>query len=613
MCSILILSVNFAFSQKHTFSKEALESSPYFFSKQFQDKIFETSPIHKKPGHYSKDDWAAAIDSAWGPGLSVNEKLAIFDIFTVAMDEHFACFQNLECDQPLIDWNAMAANYRQEIEDTVSRGRFAAIMHQLCLATKEAHTYADDNFVMNAFALAPGLPMLVVGGWGNNTHFGAGLTPLPDSNLLVYDVVDDHVLGLESGDIVLGYDGLLWKNLYLEMIEAELPIWGWWWGCSESAYVHSWLMSAGMNWHLFDTIDFIKYPTNDTLHLPTSMLEQQTEAFYCGEMLPIEGVEFPDLFNEELFSYGIVEGTDIGYIYGWGWYWNAESEFYEAIYDLMENYETTGLIIDFRMNYGGNMFLSNLGLELLFNTQDSTIGIVGRNNPEDHCSWYVSALPNGYIIPGDTASYYDKPIAVLTGPGAISSGDQVALRMKFHPMARIFGKSTTAAFNAPTNINLPDPDWTGRYAVADAYLVTDPSNNLTHEEFQVDEYVWHTQVAVSQGRDAVVEAAIEWINNSTTGITDNSLTKPADQIILTISPNPITNSSKIKFKLPESSFVSLSVFDITGKKMETIVSAEFQKGDHQLQWNADGLETGIYFIRLETANSRQVCKALITK
>ncbi len=351
--------------------------------------------------------------------------------------------------------------------------------------------------------------------------------------------------------------------------------------------------------------------TGDTLQLATSVLEGQTENFYCSEQLDIPGVPKPDIFNQELFSYGIIDETDIGYIYSWGWFWDAENEFYEAIADLMFNNETSGLIIDFRMKFGGNMFLSDLGLALLFNTQDSTIGFVGRNDPEDHCSWGNVASPGIYIIQGNPDNYYDKPIAVLTGPGAVSSGDQVALRMKFHPMTKVFGKSTTAAFNAPTNLNLGDPDWTGRYASADAYLVSDPGNNLTHEEFEVDEQVWHNADDVAQGIDAVVQAAVNWIDSLTVAINEPS--KICLKNGIKIYPNPFSLQTTIEFTLPESEFVTISIYDITGKRLETILSKKLSKGNHKINWNAEGLNEGIYFIRMETQNSSIVHKAVIMK
>ncbi len=245
---IPVLFINPVQSQDQPFSPEALESAPYFFKKQFKTDKVETNLISKKLGHYSKNDWAVMIDSTWGPGLPVEEKLEIFDAFTESIDEGFACFQNLECDQTVIDWESLVTTYRQEVEDTVSRGRFAAILNHMCLALKEAHTNVENEYVHSNTIPNPGKPIIAVGAWGQNGHFLAALTPLPDSSLIVYEVIPDHPLGLEAGDIVLGYDGILWKDLYPELIDAQLPIGGLsWWGCSESAYLHSWLMSAGMN------------------------------------------------------------------------------------------------------------------------------------------------------------------------------------------------------------------------------------------------------------------------------------------------------------------------------------------------------------------------------
>ena len=77
-------------------------------------------------------------------------------------------------------------------------------------------------------------------------------------------------------------------------------------------------------------------------------------------------------------------------------------------------------------------------------------------------------------------------------------------------------------------------------------------------------------------------------------------------------PNPFSNQTTIEFTLHDAGVISLSIYDITGKRLETILSKKLPKGDHKINWNAKGLNEGIYFIRLETRNSSVVCKALIT-
>jgi hypothetical protein len=491
------------------------EDIPIFLRKQLIQRSFKAHQIEKAPGHYSPADWRAAIDAAWGTGLPTADKLNIFNTFWNNIDQDFACFQDLD-----VNWDSLRTVYQDEIALGVSRGRFAAIMNHLSLALRESHTYCDDKTVNWYTSLDPGVPLLVIGGRGLNNHFGACLTPLSDGSLLVYKSIPGHPLGLVRGDVVLGYDDVPWKVLYEQLIAAQLPITGSWWGCSDSAYEHIWLMSAGMNWHLFDTIDIVRYATGDTVNLSTAPLAGLTTDIFGSEQMDIAGVPKPDPLADDFVSWGIVSETQIGYIYVMGWMGNAGVEFHDAIDDLMFNHTTSGLIIDFRTNYGGNMFFSNPGLELLFNTTEPTICFARRADPYNHLAMTECTNPSFYDIEGDPSTYYDRPIAVLTGPGAVSSGDQVALRMKFHPQARIFGKSTAAAFNGPTSLDLGNTDWHSRYAAADAYLLSNRYHYLTHDEFAVDDEVWLTRDDVAQGFDTVVEAAIAWINGNTATLLD---------------------------------------------------------------------------------------------
>ena len=469
--------------------------------------------LPKKPGHYSLTDWRRVIDSTWGPGLPVSEKLAIFDMFWDTVDAKFACFNNLT-----IDWDSLRTVYRTEIGDTVSRGRFAAIMNHLGMALREGHTNINNIAVNYGTELLPGVPLWVVGAWSNVRHFGAALSPLPDSSLLVYRVAENHPLGLERGDIVLGYDRHPWTELQRELQAAQLPIRRWWsWGSCSTAMTHSLLNAAGMNWHLFDTIDIVRYATGDTVHLPTSLLAGQTMRLIATDQVDVPGVPMPAYDSTLSVSYGVVSGTRIGYIYGWRWGYNAEIEFYNAIDALVSNTTIKGMIIDFRYNEGGNMFLSNPGLQLLFPDPETTICFSIRSDPGNHFAMRVTTPASVYLIPGNGIGY-DKPIAVLVGPAAVSSGDQVAFRMTFHPRVRTFGKSTNTAFNAPTGLTMPS-GWYARYAPAEACLASDTTYFLTHREFPVDVPVWHTRDAAANGRDAVVEAAMAWID-STAGVVE---------------------------------------------------------------------------------------------
>jgi hypothetical protein len=463
---------------------------------------------------YDPDQWSDLVDDAWGPGPPTAEKLRVFDQAWTELDERYGAFMNLD-----VDLDALRDVYRQEIADGVSLGRWVAILNRLSFAMLDVHTVIQHRQVnLGTQEPYPGLPIIVAGAWLGTWHFGASLTPLPDESLLVIRVLPNHPLGLEVGDIVLGYDGVLWKDLLPQLLVSDLPITGAWaWGSTLESMRHCLLMSAGMNWHLFDVIDVVKYQTGEVLHLPTAPLAGQLGEILGNEQLPVPGVPMYDPFDGDWVSWGIVEGTDIGYIYVASWSWEDEmqisEQFYEAVHELMFNHQTIGLILDFRLNTGGTMEEAHDGYSLLFNERITAVSFDKRGDPDDHLDMVPHPTHRAYrfTIPGNPSTYYDRPIAVLTGPGAVSNGDWESLRMRFHPMVRVFGKPSNGAF---TPSDFPDlgEDWFFTKANGSGYLI-DGHQYMAHKPAPIDEEVWLTQEDVVQGRDTVVEAAITWIKH----------------------------------------------------------------------------------------------------
>jgi hypothetical protein len=64
-------------------------------------------------------------------------------------------------------------------------------------------------------------------------------------------------------------------------------------------------------------------------------------------------------------------------------------------------------------------------------------------------------------------------------------------------------------------------------------------------------------------------------------------------------PNPFNPSTTISYRLKETGFVKLNVYNITGKLIKTLVSQTQNPGSYETQFNAKGLASGIYFYRLE--------------
>ncbi len=78
-------------------------------------------------------------------------------------------------------------------------------------------------------------------------------------------------------------------------------------------------------------------------------------------------------------------------------------------------------------------------------------------------------------------------------------------------------------------------------------------------------------------------------------------------------PNPFNPSTTIVFYLPTAGHVALKVYDITGREIETLVEGSVPAGEHKLQWNANGLASGVYLCRMQAGDFSQTIKMLYEK
>jgi hypothetical protein len=78
-------------------------------------------------------------------------------------------------------------------------------------------------------------------------------------------------------------------------------------------------------------------------------------------------------------------------------------------------------------------------------------------------------------------------------------------------------------------------------------------------------------------------------------------------------PNPFNPSTDISFDLLLSSFVSLKIFDITGREVATLISEKLSLGNHTRQWSANGLSSGVYFYRLQAGSYIETKKLVLVK
>ena len=78
-------------------------------------------------------------------------------------------------------------------------------------------------------------------------------------------------------------------------------------------------------------------------------------------------------------------------------------------------------------------------------------------------------------------------------------------------------------------------------------------------------------------------------------------------------PNPFNPSTKIKFDVPNSSFVKLAVYDILGQEVALLVDKELNPGSYEFLLEASFLSSGTYFYKLQTEGFAQTRKMLLIK
>ena len=107
----------------------------------------------------------------------------------------------------------------------------------------------------------------------------------------------------------------------------------------------------------------------------------------------------------------------------------------------------------------------------------------------------------------------------------------------------------------------------------------------------------------------------EWSSNGIFNISlySQDQIKPEKFIIKSIYPNPFNPITNIEYGLPEDSFVSVSIYDISGRMVDELISSNQLAGYHRVTWDAGAQASGLYFIKLTAGHYQQTQKLMLIK
>lgn len=101
------------------------------------------------------------------------------------------------------------------------------------------------------------------------------------------------------------------------------------------------------------------------------------------------------------------------------------------------------------------------------------------------------------------------------------------------------------------------------------------------------------------------------VTNMENGIQEDIL--PRSIVLHQNYPNPFNPSSVIQFDIPQSSHVTITVFNILGQKVDALLDKEMQAGYHSIVWNAEQLPSGIYFYQLSSGTTNLIKKGILLR
>jgi photosystem II stability/assembly factor-like uncharacterized protein len=102
-------------------------------------------------------------------------------------------------------------------------------------------------------------------------------------------------------------------------------------------------------------------------------------------------------------------------------------------------------------------------------------------------------------------------------------------------------------------------------------------------------------------------------NGGVTAIQENTYTLPDEFNLKPAYPNPFNPSTTLEFDIPRTSYISMKVYDIMGREVETLVNEELNVGSYTVKWDATKYSSGVYFYKLHSENFTEMKKMLLVR
>lgn len=185
-------------------------------------------------------------------------------------------------------------------------------------------------------------------------------------------------------------------------------------------------------------------------------------------------------------------------------------------------------------------------------------------------------------------------------------------------MGAIYGKVPNATDNTRVDISpdpKPRPPYTHSTFYALTYKFADPaiqSDDIYGENYAIGDVKPGTYTITALNgsyRRIVTVQANQVVNADALVGVDSDMPNSFGLNLFQNFPNPFNPETKISYNLAEDDFVSLTVYNMLGQKVATLVESTQPKGYYELNYNASNLSSGVYIYTL-SANKKVISRLM---
>jgi hypothetical protein len=246
----------------------------------------------------------------------------------------------------------------------------------------------------------------------------------------------------------------------------------------------------------------------------------------------------------------------------------------------------------------GNLFLPNLGSATGWGTgairvpADSGHAVLISNNTFDGCS--ARGYSNAMEVEGDVLVTGNRFLNMPdNGQAAVAIGYQGSPVFRGNAFIR-----THIALDCISEM----PSWPDSFDARMNFWgdSSGPYNDVLNPRGQGDEVIGH-RILIRP-----------WLTDTTEAVPSRDASLP-QELTLSVFPNPFNATTVISFAVPHEGLVKLLLYDITGRLARVIQDERIEAGEHRVLLNAEGVASGIYFVRLESGRIAKTVKMAVVK